>query len=76
MENPIELIINCETGEQEFVPVSAEKLAEMQAIEAQFAAAETERLAAEEVAEAAKASAIAKLQAVGLTADEIAALTK
>jgi DNA-binding transcriptional regulator YhcF (GntR family) len=76
MENPMELIINCETGEQEYVPVSAEKLAEMQAIEAQFVAAEAERVAAAEAATAAKASAVAKLEAVGLTADEIAALTK
>ena len=41
-----------------------------------FSAAETARLEAAEAAQAAKESAQAKLAALGLTAEEIAALTR
>jgi hypothetical protein len=74
MTNAIE--VNCETGETIERPLTAEELA---ANEAAAAAAEAERLAADEAkaaSEAAKASANAKLSALGLTADEIAALSK
>ncbi len=70
------LVIDCETGEQTVVPLTAEELAEREAMAAQ---AEADRLAreAEEQAKAdAKASAQAKLAQLGLTADEIAALLK
>lgn len=74
MTNAIE--VNCETGEVTERPLTAEELAER---EAAAAAAEAERLAADEAkaaSEAAKASATAKLSALGLTAEEIAALSK
>ena len=70
------LVIDCETGEQTVVPLTAEELAEREAMAAQ---AELDRQAreAEEAARlAAKASAEAKLAQLGLTADEIAALLK
>jgi hypothetical protein len=68
--------IDCSTGistERDMTP------AELEAQDAMQAQAETDRLAAEAEAEAtaqAKASAEAKLAALGLTADEIAALSK
>ena len=70
------LEINCETGEVIERPLSAEEIAANEAIAAQF---EADRLAAETAATAAaeaKASAEAKLSALGLTAEEIAALSK
>lgn len=73
-ETPTKIVINCETGEQEIVPLTAEELQQReldaQAYAEQQAIAEAEAAA---IAEA-KASAEAKLAALGLTADEIAAL--
>lgn len=68
--------INCATGEVTERPLTAEELAANEAAAAQFQA---DRLAAEEAKaanDAAKASAEAKLSALGLTAQEIAALSK
>ena len=73
MTNAIE--VNCETGEVIERPLTQEELADREAMAAQ---AEADRLAAEEAkaaSDAAKASAEAKLSALGLTADEISALT-
>jgi hypothetical protein len=74
MTNLIE--VNCATGEVTERPLTAEELA---ANETAVAQAEAERLAAEETkaaSDVAKASAEAKLSALGLTAEEIAALSK
>jgi len=76
MEKKFNLIKNCETGEEMLVEYTAEEYAQAELDAAEFAARQAERVAAEEAAAAAKASAVAKLEAVGLTADEIAALTK
>ena len=76
MTAPTKVIVNCETGVQEVVPLTAAEIAELEAAAAQ---AEQERQAAEAEAEAkaaAKAAAEAKLAALGLTAEEIAALSK
>ena len=75
-ETPTKVIVDCSTGEQTIVPLTAEEIADMQAAAAK---AEADRVAAEAEAQAAaeaKASAQAKLAALGLTADEIAALSK
>lgn len=75
-DTPTKIIVDCSTGESSVVPLTAEEIAQL---EADAAAAETARLAAEEEAAAkaeAKASAEAKLAALGLTAEEIAALSK
>ena len=70
------IIVDCSTGETTIVPLTAEEIAQREADAAAFAA-ERAALQAEEDAKAeAKASAQAKLAALGLTADEIAALTK
>ena len=68
--------VNCETGEVTERELTAAELAQRAADQAAF---EAEKAKAEEEAaalEAAKASANAKLAALGLTAEEIQALTK
>ena len=73
-ETLTKLVVNCETKEETVIPLTAEEIAQHEADAAAFAAAEAERLAAEEAKAAAKAAAQAKLAALGLTAEEIAAL--
>ncbi len=73
---PMAIEVNCETGEVTERPLTAEEIALSEANAAAFAAAEAEREAAEAAVAEAKASAEAKLAALGLTADEIAALSK
>ena len=75
-DTPKAIEINCETGEVIERLLTAEEIQqrELDAIAAATAQAEREAL---EAAEAdAKASAQAKLAALGLTAEEIAALSK
>ena len=75
-EIPTKVIVDCSTGEQTIVPLTADEIADL---ETARVAAEEERIAAEaEAAQvaAAKASAESKLAALGLSADEIAALSK
>lgn len=72
----IAVIKDCTTGEEIVRPFTPE---EVEAHKAAAAQAEADRLAREAEAEAAaqaKASAEAKLAALGLTAEEIAALSK
>jgi hypothetical protein len=68
------VIVNCETGETQTMPLTAEELEQLEI----SAAEATERLAQQQALEQAKAeakaSAEAKLAALGLTAEEIAAL--
>ena len=70
------LVVNCETGQQSFVPLSSEEIAkrEQDAIEAEQR--ETQRLAELKAKAEAKASALAKLQTLGLTEDEATALLR
>ena len=70
------LVVDCSTGAVEELPLTAEEIAQREADAAAFAAEQAEREAAEAAAAEAKASAQAKLAALGLTADEIAALSK
>ena len=72
----IAIEVNCETGQVTERPLTSEEIA---ANEAAAATAEAERVAQEAQAlavEQAKASAVAKLSSLGLTPDEISALTK
>jgi len=68
------LIVDCETGEQTVVPLTEEELAEREAMRIQAEADQAQREADELVKAEAKASAQAKLAALGLTEAEIAAL--
>jgi hypothetical protein len=73
---PTKLIVDCSTGETTEVELTAEEIAQ-NAIDAAEAESRKAAAEAEEQAKAeAKASAEAKLAALGLTAEEIAALTK
>lgn len=68
------VIVDCSTGEQTIVPLTAAEIAEKEALAAE---AETRRQAAEAEAAAkaaAKASALAKLAALGLTEEEAQAI--
>ena len=70
------IVVNCETGETTVVTLTSEEIAQREADAAAFAVEQAAREAAEAAAQAAKESAQAKLAALGLTADEIAALSK
>ena len=76
MPNPTRIEINCETGVETVIELTDAEVAQMEADRVAAEARKAEEDAALAVAEAAKASAQAKLAALGLTADEIAALTK
>jgi hypothetical protein len=74
MPNPTRIEINCATGVESIIELTDAEVAEME-LEAGLAAqAEQDRLTAEALKAEAAASAVAKLEALGLTADEIAAL--
>jgi hypothetical protein len=65
------VVVDCSTGEQTIVPLTAEEIAQREADAAAFAEAEAARVAAEEAKAALKASAKAKLIAgEPLTAEE------
>jgi hypothetical protein len=70
------IVVNCETGETTVVTLTSEEIAQRETDAAAFAVEQAAREAAEAAAQAAKESAQAKLAALGLTADEIAALSK
>ena len=74
MDRPTRLEVNCTTGVQSVIELTDAEIAQMEADRAIW---ETERAAREAEAEAkaaAKAAGQAKLAALGLTAEEIAAL--
>lgn len=73
-EIPTKLVINCETGEREIIPLTAEEIAERELMQLQAIAEQEQREADQAAKELAKASAIAKLAALGLSDAEIAAL--
>jgi hypothetical protein len=68
--------VNCETGEVTERPLTAEEIAANEAAQAQAEADRVAREAEATATQAAKESAQAKLAALGLTANEIAALSK
>jgi hypothetical protein len=76
MTTPTSIEVNCATGEVIERPLTAEEIAQREADVAAFAVEQAAREAADAAAAEAKASAQAKLAALGLTADEIAALSK
>ena len=70
------VVVNCETGVQEVIPLTAEEIAQREADAAAFAAEQAAREAEAAAAAEAKASGIAKLLALGLTEEEANALIK
>ena len=71
---PTKLIVDCSTGETTEVELTAEEVAEREAMAIAHAEQKAEEDALEAAKEASKASAINKLTALGLTADEAKAL--
>jgi hypothetical protein len=74
-ETLTKVVVDCSTGEQSIIPLTAEEIAQREADAAAFAEAEAARVAAEEAKAALKESAKAKLIAgQPLTAEEAAVL--
>ena len=70
------VIVNCETGEQQILPLTAEEIAQYESEAIAFAAEQTAREAVASAEAEAKASGLAKLLALGLTEAEANALVK
>ena len=68
------VIVDCSTNETTIVELTAEEIAQREASAAAYAIQQAEREAAEAAKADAKLSAQAKLQALGLSGEEIAAL--
>jgi hypothetical protein len=69
------IVVDCSTGEQTIVPLTAEEIAQRELDAAAHAEAESIRQAEAEAKAEAKESAQAKLAELGLTPEEIAALS-
>lgn len=67
-------IVNCETGETTIEPLTAEEIADLEAMRAKAEEEEEAAKAEAEAKAAAKASALAKLATLGLTEEEAAAI--
>jgi hypothetical protein len=71
---PTKVIVDCSTGEETIVPLTAEEIAQQETDRIAWEEARaTEEAEAQAKAEA-KASALAKLAALGLTEEEAAAI--
>ena len=76
MSRPTRIEVDCSTGIETIIELTDAEIAQREADAAAWAAEQAEREAAAQAVAEAKASAQAKLAALGLTADEIAALSK
>jgi hypothetical protein len=76
MTRPTRIEINCETGVESIIELTDAEIAQMEADAQAAEARRAEEEAAKAAEEAAKASAQSKLAALGLTPEEIAALSK
>jgi hypothetical protein len=75
MTTPTKVIVDCSTGEETILPLTAEEIADMEAAAAEAAEAQAAREAEAEALAALKASARAKLVAgTPLTEEEAATL--
>ena len=75
-ETLTKVVVDCSTGEQQVLPLTAEEIAQREADAAAFAAEKAARDAEAAAKEAARQSGIEKLLALGLTEDEANALVK
>ena len=73
-DRPMKVVIDCSNNTEQYVPLTDEEIIEHERIVAQIAETNAQREAAEQARTLAKASAEAKLAALGLTPEEIAAL--
>lgn len=72
---PTKIVVNCETGVTEEIELTPAEIAQLEADQAQAVIDQAAREAELTAAAEAKASAISKLGALGLSDAEIAALT-
>jgi len=70
------IVVDCSTGAVAELPLTAEEIAQREADAIAGAAAEHEKEVTAAAVQAAKEAAHTKLAALGLTAEEIAALSK
>ena len=73
-DTPQKLVVDVEKGTHTYIDLTAEEIAEREQMAAQAEADRAEREAADEAKADAKLRAQAKLQALGLTGEEIVAL--
>lgn len=73
---PTKIVVDCISGAVEEFELSSEEIAQREAEVAAFAEVKAQQEAEAQAKAEAKAAAEAKLAALGLTADEIAALSK
>jgi hypothetical protein len=76
MTRPTRIEINCETGVESVIELTDAEIAQMETDRIAAEQEVAEQAAAEQAAADAKASAQAKLAALGLSVEEIAALSK
>ena len=76
MERPTKIIVDCSTGVESVVELTDEEISQLEADRAAWEAEQAAREAEAQAKAEAKASAEAKLASLGLTPEEIAALTK
>jgi hypothetical protein len=76
MSRPTRIEVNCETGVETIIELTDAEIAQREADAAAWATQKAEEEAKAAAEAEAKASAQAKLAALGLTAEEIAALSK
>ena len=74
MDRPTKVVVDCSTGIQEVIELTDEEIAQMEVDRANAEADRAAREAEATAKAAAKAAGQAKLAALGLTAEEIAAL--
>ena len=73
-DTPTKVIVDCSTGEETILPLTAAEIADLETARAQAEADRVKEQAEAEAKAEAKASAIAKLAALGLTAEEAASI--
>jgi hypothetical protein len=74
-ETLTKIVVNCETGVQEVLPLTEAELAQRELDAAAYAEQKAIQEAEQAAKDATKQSATAKLTALGLNAEEIAAIT-
>lgn len=73
-ETSMRLVIDCDTNTSTLVPLTEQEIADMQKLQSEWLKQQEQKEIEEQARLAAKASAEAKLAALGLTPEEIAAL--
>jgi hypothetical protein len=73
-ETPTRIEVNCATGEQKVIELTAAEIAELDQMRAKAEEEAVARKAEEDAKAAAKASALAKLAELGLTEEEAKAI--